>query len=111
MEMVGDVVMKSRSLTAGLTGVQRYTAELCPRFGDRIADICPAKPLQGVKGHLWEQFRLPALVRGRLLWSPANSGPIGVARQVVTVHDIAVLDHPEWFNPRFAAWYRWMTPR
>jgi glycosyltransferase involved in cell wall biosynthesis len=34
-----------------------------------------------------------------------------VARQVVTIHDVAVLDHPEWYNPRFAGWYRWMTPR
>jgi glycosyltransferase involved in cell wall biosynthesis len=110
MDMSGDVVVNTRSLSAGLTGVQRYTAELCARFVGRVTNIQPARPLQGVKGHLWEQFRLPALVRGRLLWSPANSGPIGVARQVVTVHDVAVLDHPEWYNPRFAAWYRWMTP-
>lgn len=67
--------------------------------------------MQGVAGHLWEQLQLPLLVKGRLLWSPANSGPIMLGRQVVTVHDIAVIDHPEWFNARFAAWYRWMTPR
>jgi glycosyltransferase involved in cell wall biosynthesis len=111
MDMSGDVVVNTRSLSAGLTGVQRYTAELCARFVGRVTNIQPARPLQGVKGHLWEQFRLPALVRGRLLWSPANSGPIVVGRQVVTVHDVAVIDHPEWYNPRFAAWYRWMTPR
>jgi glycosyltransferase involved in cell wall biosynthesis len=29
----------------------------------------------------------------------------------VTFHDIAVLDHPEWFGKRFAAWYRWLVPR
>jgi len=34
-----------------------------------------------------------------------------LARQVATVHDIAMIDHPEWFNARFAAWYHWMTPR
>ncbi len=110
MDMSGDVVVNTRSLSAGLTGVQRYTAELCARFVGRVTNIQPARPLQGVKGHLWEQFRLPTLVRGRLLWSPANSGPIVVGCQVVTVHDVAVLDHPEWYNPRFAAWYRWMTP-
>ena len=108
--MSGEVVINTRSLSAGLTGVQRYTSELCARFADRVTYINPATPLQGVKGHLWEQFRLPALVRGRLLWSPANSGPIAIRCQVVTVHDVAVLDHPEWYNPRFAAWYRWMTP-
>ncbi len=111
MDLCNDVVVNTRSLSAGLTGVQRYTAELCERLAGRIAGICPARPLQGVKGHLWEQFRLPALVRSRLLWSPANSGPIVMTHQVVTIHDVAVLDHPEWYNPRFAAWYRWMTPR
>ncbi len=28
-----------------------------------------------------------------------------------TFHDLAVLDRPEWFNPRFAAWYGWLLPR
>jgi glycosyltransferase involved in cell wall biosynthesis len=107
----GDIVVNTRSLSAELTGVQRYTAELCARLTGRIADIHPTRPLQGVKGHLWEQFRLPSLVGARLLWSPANSGPIAVRYQVVTIHDVAVIDHPEWYNPRFAAWYRWMTPR
>ncbi len=111
MDMFSEVVVNTRSLSAELTGVQRYTAELCARFVGRVTNIQPARPLQGVKGHLWEQFRLPTLVRGRLLWSPANSGPIAVECQVVTVHDVAVLDHPEWYNPRFAAWYGWMTPR
>jgi len=80
------------------------------RLGEQITRVSPYRPLQGVVGHVWEQVKLPLLVKGRLLWSPANSGPIMVARQVVTVHDIAVLDHPEWFNARFAAWYRWMMP-
>ncbi len=29
-----------------------------------------------------------------LLWSPANSGPIRIANQVLTLHDIIPLDHP-----------------
>jgi glycosyltransferase involved in cell wall biosynthesis len=70
----------------------------------------PRQPLQGAKGHLWEQMVLPLRVRGELLWCPANTGPIAVRRQVLTVHDVASLDHPEWFDPRFARWYGWMTP-
>lgn len=54
---------------------------------------------------------MPTVVRNGLLWSPANSGPLVVGRQVLTVHDVASLDHPEWYRPAFAAWYRWMTPR
>jgi len=54
---------------------------------------------------------LPGRVRGKLLWSPANTGPVVRRNQVVTIHDIAPLDHPEWMSPRFAAWYGWLTPR
>jgi glycosyltransferase involved in cell wall biosynthesis len=67
--------------------------------------------MQGVKGHLWEQAVLPTVVRKGLLWSPANSGPLTVRRQVLTVHDVASIEHPEWYNRAFAAWYRWMTPK
>jgi glycosyltransferase involved in cell wall biosynthesis len=111
VDTADSIVINTRSLTAALTGVQRYGAELSALFGEKITKVSPSRPLQGITGHLWEQLQLPLLVKGRLLWSPANSGPIMLARQVVTVHDIAVIDHPEWFNARFAAWYRWMTPR
>ena len=45
------------------------------------------------------------------LWSPGNTGPLTVRRQVVTIHDLAALDHPEWFSRRFAAWYGFLLPR
>jgi len=105
------IFINTRSQTAGLSGVQRYAAELQQRIGGKLTPIAPGRPLQGVKGHLWEQTVLPTVVRNGFLWSPANSGPLAVRRQLLTVHDVASLDHPEWFSPAFAAWYRWMTPR
>lgn len=63
-----------------------------------------------MRGHLWEQMLLPGITRGHLLWSPANTGPLAIGRQVLTVHDLASIDHPEWFDTRFAAWYRSITP-
>ncbi len=53
---------------------------------------------------------LPGLTKGHLLWSPANTGPLTKGRQVLTVHDLACLDHPEWFGTRFAMWYRSIIP-
>jgi len=67
--------------------------------------------LRGAMGHLWEQTYLPAASGDRLLWSPNNTGPIAVARQVCTMHDIIPVEHPEWFNARFAGWYQWLLPR
>lgn len=103
--------MNTRTLAAEMTGVQRYSRELQKRIRERVRPVKPSRPLGGFSGHLWEQFLLPIIARKGLLWSPANSGPVTMARQVVTIHDLASLEHPEWFNPSFAAWYRWMTPR
>jgi len=110
MGAFGGVIVNTRSLTARLTGVQRYTTELLTHFPLKVDKVSPTTPMQGMKGHLWEQFNLPLLLQRRLLWSPANSGPLVVKHQVVTIHDIAVIDHPEWFNARFAKWYKWITP-
>lgn len=49
--------------------------------------------------------------RGKLLWSPSNTGPLTVSRQVVTIHDLSPIDHPEGLNLPFAAWYQFLTPK
>jgi glycosyltransferase involved in cell wall biosynthesis len=105
------LVCNARILDNPITGVPRYMMELNARFGANMQLIKPGRPLAGMKGHLWEQTILPLLVGKRLLWSPGISGPLAIERQVVTIHDVVPLDHPEWLTPRFAAWYRFMTPR
>jgi glycosyltransferase involved in cell wall biosynthesis len=30
--------------------------------------------------------------------------------QVLTLHDLSPLEHPEWFTPAFSTWYRLFTP-
>lgn len=106
----GGIAWNARALSADLTGVQRYAKSVAARLPS-IERVAPRKPLHGPLGHLWEQFILPLRLRGRLLWSPCNSGPLLVRRQVVTVHDAATLDHPEWFRGLFARWYRLLLPR
>jgi glycosyltransferase involved in cell wall biosynthesis len=105
-----QVFINMRSQTAGLRGVQRYTAEVQRRLADRVLSVTPGRPMQGIRGHLWEQAILPWIVGRRLLWSPANTGPLRIENQVLTIHDIASIEHPEWFKPAFAKWYRWLTP-
>jgi glycosyltransferase involved in cell wall biosynthesis len=100
-----------RTLGSHLTGVQRYLLSLLPHLPPQLGSIKPSRTLQGIKGHLWEQLYLPTQLKRRLLWSPGNTGPLGVSRQVLTVHDAAALDHPEWFEPKFALWYSTLLPR
>jgi len=100
-----------RTLGYHITGVQRYLLGLLRHLPTTLDSVKPSQALQGIKGHLWEQLYLPTQLQHRLLWSPGNTGPIGVSRQVLTVHDAASLDHPEWFDRKFALWYAAMLPR
>jgi glycosyltransferase involved in cell wall biosynthesis len=95
-----------------VTGVERYAHEIIRRLGNRVRPLTPGRPLLGAGGHVWEQVVLPLMVSSQaLLWSPANTGPLWVRNQVVTIHDVSVIEHPEWFNRRFAAWYSRLLPR
>ena len=105
------IALNARFAVHRPSGMQRYGIELAHRLRDRVQMVRPAQALRGPAGHLWEQFYLPSAVRGRLLWSPNNTGPLAVRRQVCTLHDLIPLDHPEWFSRRFAGWYQWLLPR
>jgi glycosyltransferase involved in cell wall biosynthesis len=106
-----SIALNARFSVHRPTGMQRYGLELARRFGDQIQVVRPVRALRGPAGHLWEQVYLPSTLHGRLLWSPNNTGPLAVRRQVCTMHDLIPLDQPEWFSPRFAAWYKWLLPR
>ncbi len=107
-----DLFVNGRFLTRPVTGVERYGREVLQRLGGDAKLILPRSARRGVLGHLWEQGVLPSrLPKQALLWSPANTGPLRSRRQVVTLHDLAPIHHPEWFRPWFAAWYRWLLPR
>jgi glycosyltransferase involved in cell wall biosynthesis len=106
-----DPCVNLRTLGYRITGVQRYLLSLLPHMPAELDSVKPSRALQGIKGHLWEQLYLPTQLKRRLLWSPGNTGPVGVSRQVLTVHDVASLDRPEWFERKFALWYAAMLPR
>jgi glycosyltransferase involved in cell wall biosynthesis len=107
---VSEIYVNGRFLTHPLTGVQRYAREITNRILADIHLIRGGRP--GFLGHLWEQTILPGNVpKGSVLWSPANSGPIFQPRQVVTIHDLAILEYPQWFPAPMAAWYAYMLPK
>lgn len=104
------VVVNGRYAGKRLTGVQRYAREIVARLGERVRTI-ETVAADGIAGHRWEQFELPFRSRGSLLWSPGNTGPIAVRRQVVTIHDTTFFDTPDCFGRAFRAWYQWLIPR
>jgi glycosyltransferase involved in cell wall biosynthesis len=105
------ITCNTRNLTATLTGVQRYTSEILSRLNDKFDYASPEISLQGLRGHLWEQFVLPKKLGSNLLWSPSNTGPISVEKQVVSIHDLSPLDNPGWYSRKFSGWYQFLLPR
>lgn len=105
------IICNTRNLSGNLTGVQRYTQEIVSRLGGKLACAAPEIPFNGFRGHLWEQFVLPRKLGSHLLWSPSNTGPLSVEKQVVSIMDVSPLDHPEWTSRKFSAWYQFLLPQ
>jgi glycosyltransferase involved in cell wall biosynthesis len=123
-----SLLINGRFLTRSATGVERYgrmllsiianewpqSRVLVPGSHQDPLDACGLEVVRlgRTRGHIWEQVELPrAVAPNDVLLSPANTGPLRVARHVPVVHDLAFLHHPEWFEPRFATWYKMLVPR
>lgn len=121
------VDINGRFFTQRVTGVQRYAREtlrcldellaandgagiewrlLVPR-GARVPAMrfLPVHTVGRLQGHLWEQLELPMYTTGRLLFSFGFTGPLLKRRQVITVHDAAVVRQPASYNRLFRLWY------
>jgi glycosyltransferase involved in cell wall biosynthesis len=111
------VVVNGRFLARRITGVERYGREILRCMGSNPA-LSSAERYrvestrrQGWIGHAWEQLVLPTkLHEHSVLWSPANTGPLMIRNQVLTIHDLSPLEHPEWFRSSFSVWYRLFLP-
>lgn len=125
------IVINGRFLTQGVTGVQRYAIEMVSSLANlpshyQFVVVAPLGKLVSdvpnliqddfpFGGHLWEQLRLPWLVKkmqADLLWCPGFTAPLlnfGVPL-IVTLHDAAIFAGPEWFSPTVALYYRWLIP-
>jgi len=103
------VLVNARVLRVPSNGQKRVAQEIISRLA-KVDLIAPRRlPPSGLSGHFWEQCVLPPLALGRRLWSPSTSGPVGHPNHIVTVHDIAFVDGPEWFSRTFAVLYDRLT--
>src|SRR5678815_5757471 len=108
-DTTSQVVVNGRFLTRRVTGVERYGHEILRYMGSSCR--VESTHRQGWRGHAWEQFMLTTkLNRNSILWSPANTGPLMIRNQVLTIHDLSPLEHPEWYRGSFAGWYRLFLP-
>ncbi|MBU0646325.1 glycosyltransferase family 4 protein [Patescibacteria group bacterium] len=68
-----------------------------------VKPFLPRVPL--VSQHLLLPLRC-LLSKIKVLFSPTGSAPLGWGgRSVITIHDLAIYDHPEWFNHTKQQWF------
>lgn len=116
-----DLAINGRFLTQGLTGVQRFAAEvtqaiaragvpfrlLAPRGApDRLGDIA-VEHIGNRSGQSWEQLDLPRAAGAATLLNLGNTAPMQCGGpRVVVIHDAGVFDTPESYSLAFRSWYR-----
>lgn len=105
-----ELAVNMRGAAFPMGGQQRVAVEVLKRLGP-VTRIAPRTPLQGIQGHVWEQAALPFLARRKLLWSPSATGPLATRSQVLTLHDVAFIDVPEYFTRNFVRLYAYLLPR
>ncbi len=103
------------AVRAQIGGVERLAREMAIRLPalrpDRYRVIRPPAGLAHRAGHAWEQLALPALAsRAAALYSPANLAPIAFPRNVVVIHDVAALRHPEAYSRAYVEYQRRVLP-
>jgi glycosyltransferase involved in cell wall biosynthesis len=125
------VVVNCRFLTQPMTGVQQYALKLSnylkEKMGDdaefvspegilhnKLAEKLNVKIIGNTKGFFWEQVELPFWLRKEkspLLVNFGNVAPQYYSNQIVTIHDLSTLEHPEWYSSKFSRAYKFMIPQ
>lgn len=90
-----------------VTGQQRYAREIADRLVTMpgVVEVAPSgRWAHGTKSvWAWTQLDLPRQARSGTVVSLTSRSPVLHRRQVVTVHDLFPITHPEWYSPRYVA--------
>jgi glycosyltransferase involved in cell wall biosynthesis len=125
---MNHIYINGRFLTQETTGVQRVAEEIVKKLDDFISKniitnykftiLTPRNIIRNLNlknihiksvgfliGHAWEQIELPLFTKNKLLINFCNTAPMLKKKQVIYVHDAAILDAPEGFTPNFVKFY------
>ena len=98
-----------------ITGVERWTAEVIARLlaldpARYVVAEPPPRARSRAAAQAWEQSALPARAAARgasLIFSPANLAPLAWPRNVLVMHDAAVLREPGAYSRAYRLWHRY----
>lgn len=123
-----SLFVNGRFLSQRPSGVHRFAFEMCEalyRLGIDFTVVAPRDMhpsynphfkivhVGKVSNHLWEQIVLPLFLlrqHNPYLISFSGLGPVFYGRHIATIHDLAFIVNPKWYNALYAFYYRVMTP-
>lgn len=126
--MSKPIFVNGRFLTQHVTGIQRFSFEICKALVEKEPGITILAPRKIRKeyllncriirfgifsGILWEQVDLPVFLlkhKNPLLLNLGSTGPVFYPNRIVTVHDLSFYIHPAWFSRSYRLYYRTVTP-
>ena len=123
------IFINGRFLSQPVTGTQRYAHELLRELDQFLSQSETAWPPVKVlvppsvkavpeyrrisvdriglfTGQMWEQLELPFYARAGLLFTPCGGAPVLHRRNIITIHDAAVIASPRGYSRVFRTWYR-----
>lgn len=132
--MTRTIYINGKFAAQRVTGVQRFALQMTqaldlllvtqpdtPRFVlllpaaatrvglTRIEERAVACPVAAL--HVWEQAALPWAARDGVLLNLTGSAPLVHPRQIASILDTAIYDHPEAYTRPFVRWYRFLFAR
>jgi glycosyltransferase involved in cell wall biosynthesis len=128
---VKKICINGKFFCQRITGTQRYARELLSQidqllstveFGNLVVEVLIPKGARSVPaydnvevrtvgwmtGTRWEQVELPRYCDGELLFTLSGGAPILHSRNVVTIHDAAVVAAPAGYSLAYRLWHRSM---
>jgi glycosyltransferase involved in cell wall biosynthesis len=124
-----NIYVNGKFFCQRVTGTQRYARELLHQI-DRLLSAEAYRNLQieilvprgaeslpqysslrvrtvgSMGGIKWEQIELPRFCRGEMLFTLSGGAPVLHDRNVVTIHDAAVIAAPAGYSLPYRLWYR-----
>lgn len=123
------IYINGRFLTSPLTGINRFSYEMCKSLQDIGVEFILLSPSKGIlseykhdfriekigqfSSHLWEQICVPLFLEktnNPLFISFSGLGPIFYKNHIATIHDLSFFRNPQWFSWYYAFFYKKMTP-
>lgn len=125
---MSKVYINGRFLAEYLTGIQRFSVEICNALYEINPEIIVLSPnkirsdytLLGkvrkfglLPSLFWEYIELPIFLffhKKPLLLNFGSPGPLFYRNRIVSIHDISYKKNPKWFTWFYGTYYKLITP-